>query len=110
MGYQYEFNWILKLSEIGEIHVGDCYNFTKKGNRIYPLNTPIDLVNNKWEALARCIIHKIELTKNKTEGSYEIIEVYSNEKKQILTEQWRSLLQTTKGLNIVENFEQIHIT
>lgn len=111
MGVLYEFNWILKLPQIDEnLLIGQNYRFVKDGIRTYPIGIPIDLVNNQWEAVARCIINSVTLTANKTEGEYKILEVYSLDKKKILTEQWRSLLKITKGVENIDNYENVHIT
>lgn len=88
MGFLYEFNWILKLPQIDpEISIGKVYNFAKSGIRIYPIGTPVELVNDKWEVIARCIINSITITQNMTEGEYIIIELYSKSKQIVLTEQ-----------------------
>ena len=111
MGYKYEFNWILKLSDIdSDILVGQNYHFVKHGVRVYPIGIPIDLVNSKWEAVARCVINKITISSEQTDGYYSIIEIYSQEKRQVLSEQWSSLLKIAKGVDEIEAFEQIHIT
>lgn len=112
MGYIYEFNWILKISNIDEksLLVGNSYTFSKDGVRTYPLGMPIDLVNGKWEAVARCVIESITVTTNKTTGKYKIIEIYPLEKRNLLTEQWRSFIKFTKGIDDIDDFEKIHIT
>ena len=58
MGCVYELNWILKLSndQIPELEENIECNFRKNGVRIYPINVPIDLVNENWEAIARCVV------------------------------------------------------
>ncbi len=95
MGFQIEFNWILKLLEINdnELSAGFVGNFVKHGIRIYPINSPIDLVNGKWEAVARCVILSVTIDQNETRGEYKIIEVYDDVKKSLLTEHWENFMK-----------------
>lgn len=112
MGFIYEFNWILKLSELEEekLQIGEQYSFTKSGVRAFPLDMPIDLVNSNWEAVARCVINQITITSQDTKGVYTIIELYDKEKKEILTKQWRELLKYSKQLPEMTDFSKVHIT
>lgn len=112
MGFIYEFNWILKLSDLEEerLQVGKQYSFIKSGVRAFPLDMPIDLVNRNWEAVARCVINQITITSKDTKGTYTVIEVYDKEKREILTEQWRSLLKYSKNMPEMIDFSKVHIT
>lgn len=112
MGFQYEFNWMLKLSDLNEhrLQINHRYPFVKKGVRAFPIDMPIDLVNGNWEAVARCIINHITITSNETTGEYEVIEIYDEQKRRLLSEQWRSLLKITKDMPDVEDFSKVHIT
>lgn len=112
MGFLYEFNWLLKLSDLDEQHlqINHKYSFAKKGVRAFPLDMPIDLVNKNWEAVARCIINHITITSKETTGEYEVIEIYNTQKRELLTEQWRSLLKITKDIPNVDDFSKVHIT
>lgn len=112
MGFQYEFNWMLKLSDLNEqqLQINHRYPFVKKGVRAFPIDMPIDLVNGNWEAVARCIINRITITSNETTGEYEVIEIYDEQKRRMLSEQWRSLLKITKDIPDVEDFSKVHIT
>lgn len=112
MGFQYEFNWILKLSDLDEplLKVQETYSFSKSGVRAFPLGMPIDLVNANWEAVARCVINTITLTEKATTGKYTVIEIYDNYKRKMLTDQWRDLLKITKGFSNLKDYKDIHIT
>lgn len=112
MGFLYEFNWLLKLSDLDEesLQINHKYSFAKKGVRAFPLDMPIDLVNGNWEAVARCIINQITITSKETTGEYEVIEIYDTQKRELFTEQWRSLLKITKDVSNVEDFSKVHIT
>lgn len=112
MGFIYEFNWILKLSEVNEnkICAGQNYTFRKSGVRVFPIDMPIDLVNKNWEAIARCVIKQITITSKETTGEYSIIEIYDLQKREMLTEQWRSFLKKTKNISKVVDYSEMHIT
>ena len=67
MGSKIEFNWALKLSPENGLNEsilreGEIFEFTKSENRVYPINIPIDLINQDWIGLARVIV--IEYTQS----------------------------------------------
>jgi len=112
MGFLYEFNWILKLSDLDENNVcaGNTYSFTKHGVRAYPIDMPIDLVNKNWEVVAKCTISRITITSQATSGEYHVIEVYDKQTRKCLSEQWRDFLKITKKIENITDYSQIHIT
>ena len=112
MGFQAEFNWMLKLAsvDIASLGVGEVYTFTKNGVRFYPINTPIDLVNGNWEALAQCVVERVTIDATKTCGEYRVLEIYGEEKKRVLSDHWRSLLQYVTGVGEIDDYSKIHIT
>jgi len=76
MDFKVEFNWALKLKpENGlkeeELEAGKTYEFWKSGNRIYPLNIPIDLINQNWEAVAKIIIVEFKNLENRCLGEIQ---------------------------------------
>lgn len=111
-GCLYEFNWILKLPNIEEeiIASGKEFNFQKKDIRLYPINIPIDLVNSNWEAVAQCVITRITITRECTQGEYRILEVYDSKKREMLSEQWRRLLRYSINRKNISDYREIHIT
>ena len=112
MGCIYEFNWILKLSneQFPELVENIEYNFKKQGIRIYPINVPLDLVNENWEAVARCVITSISMQNEETAGKYKIICIYSKKERDVLTKLWRNTLSfATNDFQIVD-FSKKHIT
>lgn len=112
MGSLLEFNWILKLSDksIISLSIGTVYHFKKDGIRMYPIDVPIDLVNQNWEAIACCTISKIIITSNSTKGEYRVVEVYNDDKKAFLTEQWRKVLRHVTGDTDIADYRKKHIT
>ncbi len=114
MGFQVEFNWALKLKpdqglNEEELEEGRIYKFEKEGYRIYPIDIPIDLINQNWEGIAKVVITKIELEEGKTLGSYRVLEIYSEEKKKVLTENWRKTVEYIKGEKI-DDFSKVKVT
>ncbi len=90
MGFKTEFNWVLKLKpEQGlreqELQVGDEYRFYKNEYRVYPLDIPIDLVNDNWEAVGKVIITEVSNFEGKTTGKYKVIKIYSGNERGILS-------------------------
>jgi hypothetical protein len=88
MGKNLEFNWILKLNNENipnqhELKRGELREFIKEGERIYPLQKPIFLVNEHWEALATVYIRDYHLLEGYTKGNY-IIEEILNEKERMM--------------------------
>lgn len=112
MGMIYELNWILKLpkEQIPELKTGYNYTFYKKGTRMYPISIPIDLVNDNWEGIAKCVITSISIDSNKTSGTYEIIKVYNKSEKTLITALLRDMLYYVTGDNNITNFSNTHIT
>lgn len=112
MGCLYEFNWILKLPSVNRetLVVGKQYSFEKNGIRIYPINIPIDLVNDNWEAIARCVISTISISSCQTTGEYKILEVYDEKRSKVFSEQWRKVLKYTISKDTIEDYRTQHIT
>lgn len=112
MGALYEFNWLLKLPNIDEqqLCVDKSFHFSKSGIRVYPINIPVDLVNNHWETVARCIITQITISSQETTGEYTIVEIYDETKRKILTEHLRNLLKIVKNQPDISSYDEIHIT
>ena len=97
MSYQTEFNWVLKLKpgqglNEGSLVVEGEYIFSKKGFRVYPVNVPIELVNDIWEAVGKVVVLSFTNVDGKTSGKYKVLEAYSGPKKEMLTSHWRKHL------------------
>lgn len=112
MGAVFEFNWLLKLTndQIQELSEGSVYPFKKKEMRIYPIGIPIDLVNENWEAVARCIILSINIQNNCTNGTYKILKVYGATEKDIFTKSWRETLCYSIKEYDIDDYSEKHIT
>ena len=47
--------------------------FEKAEHRIYPIDIPIDLLDENWNVLARVRITEITVGHGKTQGSYTVV-------------------------------------
>ncbi len=79
MGYDIRFNWILQLTPKQgfpkTIKQNKIHSFEKDGERIYPIETPLDLMDEERNIKAKIMITEITIIKNKTTGKFKIIEV-----------------------------------
>lgn len=100
MGFQTEFNWVLKLKpEQGldepNLKVNQTYSFLKSDARIYPISIPIELFNQSWEAVAKIIIteftNKSESVKT-TSGRYKVLKIYQGDERDMLTKHCKEWL------------------
>ena len=64
------------------------YNFSKSGNRVFPIGTPMDLINSSREALSKISILEFTNTEKETTGKFKVLKVYTGEEKRILTQYW----------------------
>ena len=106
MGFKTEFNWVLKLKpEQGlreqELETSKEYRFLKQEHRIYPIEIPIDLVNEDWEAIARVIITEVNNFEGKTSGKYKVIKIYEGREKQILSKYWQENIELLRELGTI---------
>lgn len=101
MGFQAEFNWILKLKPENGFpqnpETGKIYEFSKEGNRCYPLGSPVEFVNKDWEAIGLARVLEFTNAKGKTTGKFEILRIYNSEEKEIRTKQLRETVELDKG-------------
>jgi len=92
MGFSVKFNWVLQIDPPSSLSVGNCYTFKKDQNRIFPIDTPIDLIDKKRNAVAKIRIKSFLNEHDSTSGEYEVIKVYSATEKAVLSAYWRENL------------------
>ncbi len=91
MGAVWEQQGCLKLSPsqglIGrdELAVGKEYPFRKERHRLYMLDTPIELVTDDWQVIARVEITKLIIGNGTTQGVYKVLKVYSDEEARVVS-------------------------
>ena len=81
MGMPCEINSILKLNPTqgypGELVERSQYHAVKQGYRIFPVDVPIPLVNERWQAFADVIIRKLTWEEGKTDLTFEVARLYN---------------------------------
>ncbi len=90
MGFQTEINTVLKLKPEQGLHEKDLavhkeYPFSKDGHRIYPLEVPLDLVNDQWGVVAKIMVTSYSVGKGKTKGTYKILKIYDDSERKMLS-------------------------
>jgi hypothetical protein len=88
MGFQVKFNWVLQIVCKNELVTDEEYFFAKEGNRVFPIKTPIDLIDLNRSAIAKIEILEFLNKENKTTGKYKVLKVYSGEEKRVLSNYW----------------------
>ncbi|MCD6478902.1 MAG: DUF2584 family protein, partial [Candidatus Diapherotrites archaeon] len=114
MGFKTEFNWALKLKPENGLNekvlkVGEIYEFSKEEYRVYPVNIPIDLINQNWEPVAKIIIVEFKNSGGRTSGKYKVLKIYEGEEKRILTNYWIETVQIIKGRKI-SDFSNVKVS
>ena len=105
MGFKTELNWALKLKlGLQDLKINKVYSFSKDEYRVYPIGIPIDLINDKWEAVAKVIIIEAKNSDEKTTGKYKILRLYEGKEKEVLTKYWRETVEYIKGEKITDFF------
>jgi hypothetical protein len=88
MGFAVKFNWVLQFELEEKIEEGCSYQFAKTGNRCFPVETAIDLIDSKRTAIAKIKIKSFTNSLNATSGVFEIVKIYSGEEKNVLSNYW----------------------
>lgn len=88
MGFSVVFNWALKIDVPADLVVGEVYKFVKGGNRVFPIKTPIDLINSERDAIAKIRILEFKNIESETSGKYKVIKMYSGEEQKVLNNYW----------------------
>ncbi len=88
MGFQIKFNWALQIEEPSDLKEGNVYDFAKDGNRVFPVETPIDLISPGREAIAKIVVLEFSNSKEETKGKFKVIKIYEGQEREILTNYW----------------------
>ena len=88
MGFSVKFNWVLQIDPVDKIEEKCAYEFQKAGNRVFPIETPIDLIDSDRNALAKIKVISFLNSSSTTSGKYELIKIYSGEEKTVLSNYW----------------------
>ncbi len=88
MGFSVKFNWVLQTEITDTLLVGKSYSFEKSGNRVFPINTPIDLIDSSRNAIAKIKVTAFTNEPLVTRGSFEIVKIYEGDEKAVLSNYW----------------------
>lgn len=88
MGFTIAFNWVLQIDPPASLKVRSSYSFEKPGNRVFPLNTPIDLIDSERAAIAKIAINSFTNKEHQTTGEFEVLKIYTDPEKAMLTKYW----------------------
>jgi hypothetical protein len=67
------------------LKVGKIYNFKKSGQRLYMIDTPMDLLSDKWEAIAKILVVEITVNQKQTSGKYKVLKIFSPEEVAVIS-------------------------
>jgi len=88
MGFPILFNWVMQIEPPLELEVGRSYKFKKSKNRVFPLDTPIDLIDLERQAIAKIKIVSFANANDETTGMFEILKIYTDTEKEVLSNYW----------------------
>ena len=90
MGFILEVNSLLVIPSnadlnLGKIKIGEKYTVEKEGERLYPLNIPIEICNEKYIYYGKVAVRKLTLKKSKTVLEIEVLKVFSKKESQVFS-------------------------
>lgn len=89
MGFSVKFNWVLQIDPPGDLRPGNSYPFEKSGNRVFPIDVPIDLIDGERNAIAKIKIRTFTNHSGATNGKFEVVKIYESKEKAVLSTYWR---------------------
>ena len=88
MGFSVKFNWVLQIEPPDSLRFGGAYSFEKTGNRVFPLDVPIDLIDPQRNAVAKIRIKSFTNEEGLTTGEFVVLKIYMDQERVILTNYW----------------------
>lgn len=88
MGWPVIINCLLKLPEgfdVSNLHEGQTLKVSRNGERIFPINVPIEMCDAKHQFLAKIAVRKLTVTKGRTDLQVEVLKVFTPEEAAVLT-------------------------
>jgi Protein of unknown function (DUF2584) len=79
MGMPCEVNSIVKLKRSdfpAELTIGETHRSSKSGYRIFPIDVPLQLVDEQWQAQADVVIEQLIWENQMTTIAYRVHRVY----------------------------------
>jgi hypothetical protein len=80
MGMPCEINSIVKLNAAAfpsDLTIGSMHTATKSGYRIFPIDVPLQLVDEQWQAQADVVIQQLTWENQMTTIGFRIHRVYA---------------------------------
>lgn len=89
MGYRLDFNCLLRVENIDlDLHTikpGERYTITKEGNRLYPLNIPLEICDQDYRYYGKIAVRRLILETGKTILEIEILKVFTDAEANVYT-------------------------
>lgn len=83
-------NWVLQSQKIPtNLTIDTPYKAKRDGVRMFPLTTPIDLIDRERNAIAKISIQKIVITESSTTVHYIVLKIYTEAEREVLTNYWK---------------------
>ena len=81
MGYPIMFNCLLTVAKtdlnLGALEVGKRYSLAKSGERLYPLNIPIEISDEDHAYYGKIAVRKLTLEAGKTLLEIEVLKIFN---------------------------------
>ena len=88
MGFSTKFNWVLQIEGPDFLDISNNYSFSKEGNRVFPIKTPIDLICMNRTAIAKIQIIEFTNKDSITDGVFRVLKIYEGIEKEVLSNYW----------------------
>lgn len=89
MGYPIIFNCLLTVSsadlDLSTLKVGEHYSVVKTGERLYPLNVPIEICNEDHQYFGKVAVRKLVLETGKTTLEIEALKIFDENEADVYT-------------------------
>ena len=86
MGYMVELNTLLGLPKDFDVTTlvdGQKYTIIKDRERVFPLHVAMLIVDGDWNFYGYAVAHQIKVFDQKTEISFEVLSLFSDDQKKI---------------------------
>jgi hypothetical protein len=89
MGYPIVFNCLLTVSkaniDLSTLQVGKHYTLEKSGERLYPLNIPIEICDEDHRYFGKVAVRKLTLEAGKTTLEIEALKIFNENEADVYT-------------------------
>jgi hypothetical protein len=89
MGYHLEFNCLLVVPktelDLTNLEVGKRYPLDKEGERLYPLNIPIEICDDDYRYYGKVAVRKLTLEAGKTSLEIEALRIFNQNEAEVYT-------------------------